>query len=81
MIMGFRATGQEAKVTPKSRPTTPDLGASWVRTPPTLLLVRSSWLRGRQSGLRVPSNGPKINRGMAVLQPNNENVSQGIDLD
>ena len=42
VIMGFRATGQEAKVTPKSRPTTPDLGASWVRTPPTLPPVRSS---------------------------------------
>ena len=38
---------------------------------PIPLLVNSVCLKSRGFGRQVPSSGPKINKGMAVLWPNN----------
>ena len=45
---------------------------------PSLLLVSRFCLKSRGFGRQVPSSGPKINKGMAVLWPNNVEQFKGI---
>ena len=48
---------------------------------PILPLVRSSCLESRGFGRQVASSGLKINRGMAVLSPNKEEVKVDVEKD
>ena len=61
------------------RQITPDPGDFLDPLPasPTLPLVRSCCLGSRGFGRQVASSGLKINRGMAGLSPNKEEVKEG----